>query len=95
MGLKMAYRWQSDILRSNVRFNPESGPFSALAFMSAFDPKRTFVELLNSDIFYEKSVGLGTGMLLVADDISPDLIAVNVAVQHFVDNGETCRVFSA
>ena len=25
-----------------VRFTPESGPFSALAFMSAFDPKRTF-----------------------------------------------------
>ncbi len=25
-----------------VRFTPESGPFSALAFMSANDPKRTF-----------------------------------------------------
>ena len=28
-----------------VRFTPESGPFSALAFMSAYDPKRTFKEL--------------------------------------------------
>ncbi len=32
-------------LWSNVRFTPESGPFSALAFMSAYDPKRTFIGL--------------------------------------------------
>ena len=28
-----------------VRFTSESGPFSALAFMSAFDPKRTLIRL--------------------------------------------------
>ena len=32
-----------------VRFTPESGPFSALAFMSAFDPMWTFVGLLGSE----------------------------------------------
>jgi len=28
-------------LAGDVRFTPESGHFSALAFMSAYDPKRT------------------------------------------------------
>ena len=32
----------------NVRFTPESGPFSALAFMSGYDPKRTFGGLRDS-----------------------------------------------
>jgi hypothetical protein len=29
----------------NVRFNPNSGPFSALAFTSAFDPKRILADV--------------------------------------------------
>jgi len=39
-----------------VRFTPESGPFSAPAFMSAFDPKRTFVGLRGSAGIYRKSM---------------------------------------
>ncbi len=31
-----------------VRFTPESGPFSSLAFMSAIDPKRTFIGICGS-----------------------------------------------
>jgi hypothetical protein len=34
----------------------KSGPFSALAFRSAFDPKRTFVELRGSAGMYRKSM---------------------------------------
>jgi len=43
-----------------VRFTPESGPFSAMAFMSAFDPRWTFnlIELRPRDDDYWLSFNL-------------------------------------
>ncbi len=33
---------ETGVASGDVRFTPESGPFSSLAFMSAYDPKRKF-----------------------------------------------------
>ena len=46
-----------------VCFTPESGHFSALAFMSAYDPKQTFVGLYGSATTYNRRAMKTTSMI--------------------------------
>jgi hypothetical protein len=46
-----------------VRFTPEYGHFSALAFMSAYDPKQTFVGLHGSATTYNRWTMETTSMI--------------------------------